>query len=362
MVVAKNTDENKAAFEQLLNETIEKLLNDAHSSDERKEYYLGRSAQKLEDDVVKMMNQCAKGSSFEGYIEKISGQRFPDIIANNFYGVEVKTTKSDSWRSTGNSVLESTRVDDIENIYMLFGKLVDPLDFRYRKYEECLVDVAVTHAPRYLIDMNINEDETIFSKVNISYNEIRQHENPAKPLLTHYREKLGDEASYWWLDIGEDGFDEEPVSPLEITHWRLISNEQKRDLITKAFTYFPEILSTDPLKFTRLAIWLMKRHSIVNPSLRDMFTAGGIKGKRLKFNGSHLKVPKMILTFSSHIKYVHNLIDESSTDELEKYWGIKVNESKKFKVWLNQVVENGNKAVKKYDSSIDIKEIVELYS
>lgn len=39
------------------------------------------------------MAQTAKGTPFEDSIELIPGQRFPDIIAKKYYGVEVKTSK-----------------------------------------------------------------------------------------------------------------------------------------------------------------------------------------------------------------------------------------------------------------------------
>lgn len=49
----------------------------------------------------------------------------------------------------GGSVAEGTRVEDVEHIFILFGKLHKPVEFRTRRYEECLCDIAVTHSPRY---------------------------------------------------------------------------------------------------------------------------------------------------------------------------------------------------------------------
>ncbi|WP_212744209.1 hypothetical protein [Maribacter sp. ACAM166] len=59
------------------------------------------------------MTDLAVGSEFENSIELIGGQKFPDIVAKKFYGIEVKTTTQNHWKTTGNSVLESTRVDDV---------------------------------------------------------------------------------------------------------------------------------------------------------------------------------------------------------------------------------------------------------
>ena len=136
------------------------------------------------------MTKFLIGTPFENSIELISGQRFPDIIANKYYGVEVKTTIKNHWTTTGNSVLEGTRVDGIERIYMLFGKMVSPIEFKCRPYEECLSEVVVTHSPRYLINMDLKEGNTIFDKLKIPYDTLRKEQNPVKPIIDYYRKRL----------------------------------------------------------------------------------------------------------------------------------------------------------------------------
>jgi hypothetical protein len=37
-----------------------------------------------------------------------------------------KTTTKNHWKTTGNSVLEGTRIDSVERIFMLFAKLASP--------------------------------------------------------------------------------------------------------------------------------------------------------------------------------------------------------------------------------------------
>jgi hypothetical protein len=157
----------------------------------------------LENVVAEVMTEKAKGTPFENSIELISGQKFPDIIANKFYGVEVKTTKQNHWTTTGNSVLESTRVDGIERIYMLFGKMINPIEFKCRPYEDCLSDVVVTHSPRYLINMDLQAGQTIFDKLDIPYNTLRNFPNPIKPITDYYRQFLKPGEEVWWLDQEE---------------------------------------------------------------------------------------------------------------------------------------------------------------
>ena len=67
------------------------LLNDDASK--RPKYFATRGGHPLEDDMMAALQECAKETPFENTIEKVSGQKFPDIVAAKFYGVEVKNTK-----------------------------------------------------------------------------------------------------------------------------------------------------------------------------------------------------------------------------------------------------------------------------
>lgn len=93
----------------------------------------------------------ALGTPFENKIDLVSGQRFPDIVVQGYYGVEVKSSKDKNLITVGGSVNESTRIKDVKKIFLTFGSLIEPVNFYSRPYEECLSDV-VTHYPRYKID------------------------------------------------------------------------------------------------------------------------------------------------------------------------------------------------------------------
>lgn len=152
MIISVNPKPSMQEFADLMRRTDILLNKEALSNPE---YYKRRGGSPLEDDVKVALDECAKGTTFAGTIEKISGQRFPDIVAAKFYGVEVKSTKEDHWTSTGSSILESSRVQDVERIYMTFGKLGGQVQFLSRPYEECLYDIKATHMPRYVIDMKL---------------------------------------------------------------------------------------------------------------------------------------------------------------------------------------------------------------
>ncbi len=189
MIVSVNPNPSLAEFRNLMAKTDQILNDDAYV---RPSYYASRSGSPLEDDVMSALEESSRGTPFAGTIEKISGQRFPDIIAAKLYGVEVKSTKDDHWTSTGSSILESTRIRGLKRIYMTFGKLGGtPIQFLSKPYEECLYDIAVTHMPRYLIDMQLRPGETIFDKIGVPYDELRQLDNPITPVAEYYKSQLG---------------------------------------------------------------------------------------------------------------------------------------------------------------------------
>lgn len=179
MVVSINSEPHKDEFNALLKSTVKELNAHAKKTPKKIEELRGN---KLEPYVRDIMTDLAVDSPFENSIVLIGGQKFPDIVAKKFYGIEVKTTIKNHWKTTGNSVLESTRVNNVERIFMLFGKLGKPIEFRCRAYESCLSEVVVTHSPRYLIDMNLEEGKTIFDKINMPYDKLRRKKNPIKPV------------------------------------------------------------------------------------------------------------------------------------------------------------------------------------
>ncbi len=138
------------------------------------------SGNEFEEIVYENARSCARATKLDGEIIHTADREFPDIIAADYYGIEVKATKKDDWTSIGNSVLESSRISSVEKIYLFFGKLGGNPDIKYRDYEACLKGISVTHYPRYQIDMNLPNGDSIFDKMNIPYDDLRHMNNPIK--------------------------------------------------------------------------------------------------------------------------------------------------------------------------------------
>lgn len=330
MVVSVNSEPHKNEFHSLLNSTIIELNAHAKKSPKRIEQLKGN---KLEPYVGELMTELAVGTPFENSIEVIGGQKFPDIVANRFYGIEVKTTTQNHWKTTGNSVLESTRVEDVERIFMLFGKLGKPIEFKCRAYEECLSEVVVTHSPRYLIDMNLEKGKTIFDKINTPYDTLRQKQNPIKPITDYYKSKLKPGQDLWWIQ------DTEQASNLVINIWNNLNQKEKQEIKNRAMVYFPEVFSNRGDKFARLAIWLVTKESVVCPNIRDLFTAGG-KDDYLIKNKTYKDIPRIYINLFDNIESVLEILINTSPIELTDYWKEKTSEKKKIMDWIELVSMN----------------------
>ncbi|HEX6983096.1 MAG TPA: hypothetical protein VF181_10075 [Balneolaceae bacterium] len=319
-------------------------MNKVVKEENKNDYFLTRGAQKLEKDVEQALKLKAQNTAFEGSIELISGHKFPDIVTeiteNKFYGVEVKSSKKDDWTSTGNSVLETTRVDDVERIYMLFGKLVTPVEFRGKKYEDCLSDVAVTHAPRYKIDMNLTDGETIFDKLGISYDDIRKTDNPAKPILNYYREEFGEDANHWWLDIGED---DPASSPFLIRFWNELADDEKDRLKLESFIKFPVILGSSNNKYNPVSLWLIQEHSILNPRLRDIYSSGS--NPTITVQGRRGKISTKFNFVLENLDSIIQEINSANAEFWQKYWDVEVSENNKVDTWLNLAIHYSNQVL-----------------
>ncbi len=329
MLISNNSEPDKSEFISLIDATITALEFEAEKDNAR---YLGLLGNKLEDVVADIMKYHAKNTPFEGTIELVSGLKFPDIVAKSYYGVEVKTTKNNHWTTIGNSVLESTRVDGVERIFMLFGKMINPIKFKCRPYEECLSSVVVTHSPRYFINMDLEKGQTIFDKLDLPYDELRRLNNPIKPITDYYRQFLKPGEEIWWLDQ-----DEPKSANIIIQLWNNLSIAQRKHYMLKAMILFPEIFSNRPDKFNRVAVWLVNSESVVCPNIRDVFTAGG-QGTVFFNNEIFSNIPQIVVKLTNSIEEIKDLLLSIDKYELELFWQMPVND--KFHDWIGLVSKN----------------------
>lgn len=326
MIVSVNSAPQMSEFISLMKRT-DALLN--HDALKRPKYYVNRNGNPLEDDVKAALDECSKGTPFENTIEKISGQKFPDIIAAKLYGIEVKSTKGNHWSSTGSSILESSRIIDVKRIFMTFGKLGgNPIEFLSRPYEECLYGIAVTHMPRYLIDMRLKQGETIFDKMGIPYNELRLMENPIAPVSKYYRSKLKPGESLWWTN---DTVDESVSATIKL--WNQVPTNEKKRYTVYGCINFPEIFGGN---YDRYALWLTSQ-GIVDSHIRDQFSAGGQAQMSLS-DGSVIRLPSVYKRVKDNMDLFVKIMSQENTQSFEEAATIDIiTLNKRFYSWADKV-------------------------
>lgn len=328
MIVSLNPQPSMSDFVSLMSRT-DLFLNE--DGKKRPHYYMQRNGRPLEEDVKAALDICAQGTPFEGTLKKISGQKFPDIVAANLYGVEVKSTKEDHWTSTGSSILESSRIPGVERIYMTFGKLGgNPVEFLSRPYEECLSGIAVTHMPRYLIDMRLQKGETIFDKMGIPYDTLRLMDDPIAPVSQYYRNHLRPGQRLWWT--GDNV--EQAVSPT-IRLWSNLSPKERKNYIAYACVNFPEIFGGN---YDNYALWLTSQ-GVVDPHLRDQFSAGGQESLYLS-DGSTYRFPGIYRRVKDNLFLILAFLGQADSSYFEEKEDIRPTplvSPHKLEHWIGQI-------------------------
>lgn len=331
MIISTDKKPTLHDFSELMSRTDVFLNKEAVS---RGSYYLKRNGTQLEEDVFRAMLRTSENTPFKDTIKLVSGARFPDITAAGYYGVEVKSTSKNHWKSIGSSILESTRIEGIERIYLTFGKLSDPVQFRSRPYEECLSGIYVTHYPRYQIDMDLRHGETIFDKIHIPYDSFRKMENQIAPISDYYKSQLKPGESLWWANSDLD----QQAAPPTLRLWIALSPQQKRFYTCMGYALFPEILSQKGTeKYQRLALWLVASHGIVNTNIRDQFSAGG-KGTIVVKGRTYKDIPAVFVRIMENRLSIRNIIQETDENELLSCWKTAIISQDRINQWIDIAV------------------------
>ena len=273
---------------------------------------------------------------------------FPDLVVEfdhgEKYGIEVKSSTSSSsknWKINGNSVLGSTK-EDVIDTYIVFGKTaIGNQGFRCKRYEDAIANVAVTHSPRYAIDMEIASNETFFAKSGLTYKQISESDDPIGQITAYFRSQ-GQKA--WWLSES---------TPAAIRMFSDLSDAEQAELIGYCFVHFPEIFSSSSKKFHRCAMWLVTERSVVSPSLRDSFTAGGRVDISL-YGGTYENVPQIFNNLRIYRKYIVAALENASIDELREDWNytgaLEDSLHSRITAWVSVTAEKfTSKSVNNYD-------------
>ena len=335
----RDIHEADKAFADFMKKT-EKCFNERSLANPK--LYKDCSPSELERVTESLLKDVCPSTPFRPEdIKLVGGHSFPDIMTTQYYGVEVKSTTKNRWTSTGSSIVESTRSEFVERIYMLFGSVgSNPPAFKCKPYQDCLSSIAVTHSPRYLIDMELNKGNSIFTKMQTDYDSFRTMEEKEKfSKLRQYYIKKAKEANReempWWL--GED-------SAPTLSIFNDQDESLKKALKIRSMILFPSVFGDDEertIAYKKISIWMCNRYSLLCYNMRDNFSAGGqiksMDGKTLK-----KPFPKIVGRLLKNKASIKRLLDNPDADiisDIEEYWEFNYNITKLYEAWKMMVVD-----------------------
>jgi hypothetical protein len=344
MIFSTNRNAQTPEFANVLSNATQWLNNDAKTN---AAYYLGRGGVKLEEDVYNALVFASEKTNFRNTIKWVEGTKnFPDIVADGYFGVEVKSTTKNKWKSTGGSINESSRVSSVERIFLTFGKLADPVEFKSRPYEDCLANIARTHLPRYLIDMDLEQGSTVFNKMGKGdYNIFR------KSAVVLYEEYIRDNLIDGQIMFGKRGDEDEDVVflPDKIKMWSTLDTEEKDKYLSTSMILFPEVFSGSTKKYATTVLWLASNFGIVSSCMRDDYSA---KGKTaVPGLEEHGDLPRILKNAYDRKQLIIEKLYELSESELLSAWknsNTSSIEDDRLTQWLGLIPENAKLNKKEY--------------
>ncbi len=264
-------------------------------------------------------------------------QAFPDIAMGE-YGVEVKYTLADTWRSIANSVLESQRVPGVKHIYVVFGKMGGYPEVKYREYGASVVHVRTSHVPRFEIEIESApgaQSEPLFEQMGICYEYFRQLDMSEKmKYIREYARKKHPNERLWWI---EDKEESEHALPLQVRLYTNLSAEEKLRFRAEAALVCPGIVKSgrDRNKYNDAVLYLLTYHGVLCYQARDMFSAGSVANPHNDNKGG-IYIERALKLLENEMRKAASEMEDAIFVE---YWGESVVPEKRITRWLEMADE-----------------------
>lgn len=261
-------------------------------------------------------------------------QAFPDIALGEF-GVEVKYTKTDTWRSIANSVLETQRVEGVRRIYIVFGKMGGIPEVRWGEYETSVVHVRTSHVPRFEIEIAVNHEparESLFHQMGIHYEVFRKLDMSEKMKhIRAYARKIHPDGRLWWI---EDKVTDEHTLPIQARLYTNLTSEEKTRLRAEAALVCPQIVKSGRVrnKYDDVVLYLLTYHGVLCHQARDLFSAGSVANPKNDDDGGRY-IERALKLIEDDMRQAALEMDDAIFVE---YWGESVPPEKRIRRWLEK--------------------------
>lgn len=314
-----------ADFQAILAEICGRLTNEVRTGS-------FASAKAFEDRVRTLARELITDPAIHIDLDP-PAQSFPDIAAGRF-GIEVKFTTNDTWLSIANSVLETNRVADVENVFVVFGKTGGVPEVRWSRYEDCVVHVRTSHVPRFEVELPPAAGTVpLFQQMGIPYDQFRRL--PMHEKMMHIREyargRLRKGERLWWL---EDSAEPEHTLPIQARLYTKLSMEEKTRMRAEAVLLCPRIVESGRSKdkYDDVVLYLLTYHGVLCHQARDLFSAGSVANPGNDDNGG-IYIRRALRLIEADIVDAAARLNDAVFFE---YWGESVKPSDRIARWLEK--------------------------
>jgi len=247
---------------------------------------------------------------------------FPDISINAF-GIEVKHTQKDTWRSVANSILESSRDTNVEKIYVIFGKMGGEPEVKWQLYDDAIIHVRTSHVPRF--ELEIGSERSLFSEMGVTYESFKDLsiEDKMVYIRAYAKGRLKEGQRLWWLGDPEASLDP------DIKIYIDLPKSEQFKLRAEAAILCPQICGNSRTKYYDVSTYLLLIHGVLAHQVRDMFSAGSVAVPDGQRGGVYLE--RSLKLIESEMLAAFDYLEDTLFDE---YWGYIPAEKDRVSEWL----------------------------
>ena len=309
-------------FEQILDAACAKLTAEAR----RRPF---QSSKEFEDRVRQIIQEIIGTKAVIDFDPH--PQAFPDIAVGEF-GVEVKFTTNDTWRSVANSVLETNRVRDVKKVYLVFGKMGGVPEAKWGEYEKCVMHVRTSHVPRF--EVELYPEQSLFEKMGIPYDTFRDStmENKMEYIRAYARGRLKKGERLWWLEDTPD----EPghTLPIQARLYTKLPTDEKVQLRAEAVLLCPQIVESGRSrdKYDDAVLYLLTYHGVLCHQARDLFSAGSVANPENDDEGG-IYIERALKLLEPEMLAAAERLEDAVFVE---YWGKVVPREERIAEWLKK--------------------------
>lgn len=320
----------KGEFEAILDNCCEILTSEARATS-------FKSSQQFEGRVREVLDELTRSHPSFAVDFTPHPQAFPDIALGEF-GVEVKFTTNDTWRSVANSVLESQRIETVKHIYIVFGKMGGTPEVRWGDYEQSVIHVRTSHVPRFEVELpseKANIKQSLFEQMGIKYDDF--HNLPMQEKMKYiraYARKIHPDGRLWWIE--EKDTDEHTV-PMQARLYTNLTTEEKTRLRAEAALLCPQIVNSGRSrnKYDDMVLYLLTYHGIICHQARDLFSAGSVANPKNDDEGG-IYIERALKLLENEMREAAARMDDALFVE---YWEESVAPENRITRWIEKADE-----------------------